>query len=125
MTFDELQGSPFAWRPVRTEHADSIFHANDGRPHLELPRAELRVCSGLPAAAYEHADVVVDRTLDEAADVGGTAAGAGCARCALRSTREIMRLRYECARMKACECTPNPSNAGARRVSTGRRREVL
>src|SRR5512133_3142580 len=29
------------------------------------------------------------------------------------------------ARMKACECTSNPSNAGARRVSAGRRREVL
>jgi hypothetical protein len=29
------------------------------------------------------------------------------------------------ARMKACECTPNPSNAGERRGSAGRRREVL
>jgi hypothetical protein len=29
------------------------------------------------------------------------------------------------ARMKACACTPNPSNAGERRGSAGPRREVL
>jgi hypothetical protein len=29
------------------------------------------------------------------------------------------------ARVKACECTSNPSNAGERRVSAGRRRDVL